>query len=72
MIMMLFFLVPALIYGIIDIVPDIRAGGKKIPVVYLGIMTVALVLWICVWRGVPLKSPSQIVTSLLKMILPIG
>jgi hypothetical protein len=71
MIMLLFFLAPALLYGIADLTPDIKAGGKKIPIVYLAVMTAALVFWVCVLRGVPLKSPSDIVTKLMSMILPL-
>lgn len=70
MLMFLFFIAPALLYGIADLVPDIRAGGRKLAVVYMAIMTGALVLWVCVERDVPLKSPSDIVASVVKAIFP--
>jgi hypothetical protein len=70
MIMLLFFVVPALLYGAADLVPEIRSGGWKLPAVYLALMTGALVLWVCVLHGVPLKSPSDFVTDLVKAVLP--
>jgi hypothetical protein len=70
MLMLSFFIIPMLIFGIADLAPDIKGGGRKTAVVYMALATWALVLWICVLRDAPLKSPSDIITSIVKAILP--
>lgn len=67
---LLFFLVPASLYTLADLVPDIRAGARKAPLVYIAVMAAAMALWVCVARDVPLKSPSELVAAIVKSIFP--
>jgi hypothetical protein len=69
-IMFIAFAIPAVYYGIRDIMPDIKSRNWKTAVAYLALVTCALVLWICIMRNVPLKSQSDIVTSIIRSIFP--
>lgn len=70
MLMFLIFMVPALLYSIADLKPDLKEGNPKAAIVYMALMTCAIVLCVCVLRNVPLKSPSAIVESVVKAIFP--
>lgn len=70
MIMFLAFFVPAVLFSVGDLRPDWKSGNWKILAVYLAVMALAVVLCVCVLRQVPLKSPSDIVTGIVKAIFP--
>jgi hypothetical protein len=66
--MLVMFIIPVILYGMVDLRPDIKSGNWKPAIVYMAIATWALMLWICVMRNVPLKSQSDIVESIVKSI----
>jgi hypothetical protein len=70
MLMFLFFFVPASLYALADLVPAIKAGERKAPLVYIAVMAAALALWVCLVWNVPLKPPSDYVVPFLKSLFP--
>jgi hypothetical protein len=67
---LLAFLTPVLLYGIADLKPELKARNIRLVIIYLTMSVCSLALCFCVLRSMPLKSPSDIVTSIVKSLFP--
>lgn len=70
MVVLLVFSAVALLYGFSDLKADVKARNWKPAAIYAISMSLAIALCFCVQRNVNLKSPSEIVTKIVKEFLP--
>ena len=67
--MLLMFIVPIFVFGVLDLIPVIKSGGKKLAIVYIAISTCALVLWTLQARNIHLKSPNEYIQIIVESII---
>jgi hypothetical protein len=67
--MLAVFIIPVILVGLIDLIPVIKSGNKRIAIAYLAVTTCALVLWTLQARSVHLKSPNEYIQKIVESIV---
>lgn len=68
--MFLTLLTPIVFYCIRDLRHAAREGRWAYFLLYLAMMTGATVLWLLLWRNVPLTSPNKYIMDIINMFVP--
>jgi hypothetical protein len=67
--MLLYILIVVVFFCIADLKPAIKAKSKKYVYIYISMITVVLVVWVLLYKGVELPGPNEPIKAVIEFFV---